>query len=66
MKHNLSIKRIAARDHALRALLRFHIESVPHGSRGRMVRALSAVTGLSGATIYRIAELGGTPRPRRG
>lgn len=63
MKHNLSYKRLAARDRALSALLRCLIQAAPHGDRGLAVRRLSAITGLSGATLYRIAELNRTPRP---
>ena len=61
----LSNKRLEARDRALGALLRFFIEAAPHGARAYTVRWLSDLTGLSAATIYRRAGLGGTPRPRR-
>ena len=52
------------RDRALGALLRYILGAAPWGARGRTMRFLSSLTGLHAATLYRIADLDATPRPR--
>lgn len=39
---------------------------MPHGCHGWAVQRLARCYGVSPATIYRWADLGGTPRPRKG
>ena len=63
-QRGFSYKHAAARDRALRALLRMLLRPCPHGTRGRAFRELAYITGLSVSTLYKIAELDGTPRPR--
>ena len=47
------------------ACIREEILRAPHGERGREVRRLARLFGVSTTTVYRWARLGGTPRPRR-
>ncbi len=46
------------------AVIRDALAAAAHGERGRAVRQLALRYGVSTASIYRYAQLGGTPRPR--